>query len=250
MKREDEEHARVSFDAWLSSLQVQRRDWEEVPRKDEPPDYYFRLGETRYAVEVTALMDRLDLGAGPQPSRSVIASISRFVREIESEAVSRGILQGAYIVSAQPTRAFREREDAIRQGLLTYIAGTKGVERAARQLIHRDDLCEWNVRKYAGHRCQVGMALGWRTVWEGESREELSEWLEAVLQDKALKLTHVPKPHILVVLDAYHLCDDSIWSDVVVQSNIGQTFHTVVRVDGGGRCAPLWSTNAAWWPAG
>lgn len=246
IKREDEERVRSAFDAWLGSVGVQTRDWYAVPTTEEPPDFHLQLSDGKYGVEVTTLMDRLDLGTGPKSSQTIATSIYRCVKNVQSEAMSRKVLKGAYTVSAKPTPDFSKHEQAISEALLAYIADTRDIEKAPKQIIYQQHRCIWSVKKFGLHKLYVGTVLGWHARWEGEVSRELSEWLEALVSIKARKLCYVPRPRILLVRDAYNLADDGKWQEVLNRSAAARSFHTIARIHFHDGCSILRSENLDW----
>lgn len=100
MKRGDEEICKTQFEAFLKRFfTVSQIIWKEVAQQDEPPDYYLLLDDTKFAVEVTTLMEKVPVGTSTSlPCGEIRNILHQFVREVESVAKTRGYLQGNYCV--------------------------------------------------------------------------------------------------------------------------------------------------------
>lgn len=89
MKRQrDEEFARETFHEFLQG-RGEAPLWESG---SEPPDYFLALGDQRYCVEVTQVMEEFQLGGGKQTSRAIQMFLLGVAKIIEDEARSRGTL--------------------------------------------------------------------------------------------------------------------------------------------------------------
>ena len=63
MKREDEELCRSIFDVYLLTLfEREAIKWASVEKRHEPPDFYLELAGNKYAIEVTALIEKMRTG--------------------------------------------------------------------------------------------------------------------------------------------------------------------------------------------
>jgi hypothetical protein len=101
MKSESEEFCKHSFDNYLRKIiPSSNLTWDEVKKEDEPPDFYLSVNGTIYAVEVTILMQKVNVGTkNPLPASHIRDLLERFVTdEVEVVARNSGYLQGAYLV--------------------------------------------------------------------------------------------------------------------------------------------------------
>ena len=101
MKREDEEFCKSRFSEFLANvLKTKGIEWEDGPR-NEPPDYYLTINNTRFAVEVTQFQVTRDtiLGTGRVLEKTYEAWCRQLVEEIEGIVISEGVLKGTYVIS-------------------------------------------------------------------------------------------------------------------------------------------------------
>jgi hypothetical protein len=137
MKRGDEEECKARFDAFLSQYFVRSEiTWEEVAQKDEPPDYYLLLDGTRFAVEVTQIVERHQVGGKrPLPHYAIVDELQRWVKDVEDAAKADGSLCGSYLVSfSTPIDNLGAVKDEIQEHLLDYIRNTANDERVPQQI--------------------------------------------------------------------------------------------------------------------
>jgi len=246
MKRSDEEAAKAAFDKWLSNIISIDRQWAEVPRSEEPPDYFLTLGSKRFAVEVTAITDHLDLGSGVLSGPAITNSLFGFVKEIETEALGLGVLNGAYAVSADPTYNFANHRESIKNSMLEYLRATYSRESAPESILYREGRCEWSIQKFGLHKTYIGMVLGWHARWKGEIRDELCEWLRQALHEKVRKLAKVEAPWVLLLIDAYPMGDPEDWIHAISYCEESGAFHTIARVGFDNVCLMLKSDEDSW----
>jgi hypothetical protein len=117
VKRDDEELARSEFDQLLrEQLGVIRPEWEEVDAECEPPDYYLSFDARRFAVEVTTVMEKVELQAGSYPSLAILATLKKTVDEIENRARADDFLRGCYVVSLSPLDDFYSQRASLIDG--------------------------------------------------------------------------------------------------------------------------------------
>jgi hypothetical protein len=249
MKRSDEEAAKTGFDCWLSAIISLDRQWAEVPKSEEPPDYFLILGAKRFAVEVTAITDYLDLGSGVLSGPAITNSLIKFAENVEAEALGLGILNGAYGISADPTPNFADHRESIKSAMFEYLRNTYERESAPESVLYREGICKWCMQKLGlNESCIKMQGVGggpWR--WEGEIRDELSEWLRQALHEKVRKLAKVEAPWILLLIDAYPLGDPKDWIHAISLCEESNAFHTIARLDfNNNTCLILKSIEGSW----
>src|SRR5262245_23304670 len=120
-KQNDEEFVRETFHDFLKG-RGEAPLWEVG---SEPPDYFLMLGDRRYSVEVTQVMEEFQIGSGRQTSQAIQSFLLGVAKSIEDEARSRGILHGTYNLSARAVDNFRVIQDAVVQSALEYIEQTQ-----------------------------------------------------------------------------------------------------------------------------
>ena len=139
MKSESEEFCKNSFDMYLRKISpALSLGWTEVEQKAEPPEYYLSMNGVIYAVEVTILIQKVDVRAKNHLPVGVIRDLlKRFVDdEVEGVARRSGYLQGAYLVAfSKPVTNFANVKSVIQSELLSFIAATQlAIKAPARSL--------------------------------------------------------------------------------------------------------------------
>jgi hypothetical protein len=96
MKSPNEEFCKAQFTTFLTTASSQTSIiWDEGAN---PPDYDLTIDGVKYAVEVTALMERIQVGSITLPESGIIDSLWSLVDEIEATAQKQNILTGSYVV--------------------------------------------------------------------------------------------------------------------------------------------------------
>lgn len=250
-KRQDEEFCKHTFHSFLAHFY--RSDnlfWEPVSPCQEPPDYYLRILNQRYAVEVTTVMEPPSPNHWQAPSAEE-SRLYRLVKRVERQAEQRGHMQGSYVVEGGPVDNFGTCQRKLRQALLEYIRRTREPIEAPRVVLHRSRRSEWAIRKYARYRNVIKLVApkGLGDHWREEVCCRLRERIAERLDTKAKKLQGLSMPVILLLFDQYHYARRSAWTEASSALDLDQ-FHTVVRISDGGRAQILASARSDWSGAG
>jgi len=68
MKSISEDYCKEAFNKYLETqLPLLALSWFPVPLAEEPPDYYLHIDGKKYAVEMTTLMEKRDVGISSFP---------------------------------------------------------------------------------------------------------------------------------------------------------------------------------------
>lgn len=254
MKRDDEEFCKAQFDTFVKRFFAPSQvTWHEVAQQHEPPDYYLLLDNTKYAVEVTTLVESVRVGTSSQmPPSAVHRFLEQFVDAVEEAAKTEGYLRGYYLVEfTAPIDDFTVVREGIRDGLLEYIRTTSGLESAPREKVFERIVSQrmpqqcW-IRKVGSRPSKVkGGGPVW-TKWEGEAAEEICGLLGKSLSGKAGKLKDVGDPIVLLLLDEYRLADRHMFEGCVRCLPWLAHFHTVFVVQGRESAFLLHSQNPDW----
>jgi hypothetical protein len=116
--------------------------WKEVEQRNEPPDYYLSLNGTTYAVEVSILIQKVDVKARKYLPVGIVRDLfTKFVAgEIEALARNGKFLQGCYLVSfSKPITNFAKVKGIIQSELLSYISATQAVSKALAKIVYGRD---------------------------------------------------------------------------------------------------------------
>jgi hypothetical protein len=240
MKRVDEELCKSQFDIFLEAVADPAGwTWEEVAQENEPPDYYLLLGDARFAVEVTTLMEKVSVGASSLLPPGVIHRfLEEFVDTLQAAARIDGFLQGNYLVTfPTPIDDFADVQDDLQDALLAYIHRTAGLDIAPQEIVfkrrippQRPQQC-W-IQKLNNDRDQVLTGGPFWSKWEGTISQDVRQLLNHSLEVKASKLKDIADPWILLLLDRYVFADPDDYRECVSEIAAVSAFHTVFIIQG------------------
>jgi hypothetical protein len=206
MKRRDEELCKSVFDRHLLSL-VDRGDvhWTDVERKDEPPDFYVEVAGTRYAVEVTSLVERL-----PSPSQrkrsflDVLFPLKEMVERLAASAKRSGHLNGAYVVVfGYPFDDLASIRGKLETGLLSYLQTTQASMSAPEQVIYRQGNQQCAITKIHHRAVEVRMLWNVGVVNADGIAADICCRFTEILERKVNLLRAISLPKILLLRDLY-----------------------------------------------
>ena len=250
MKSESEEFCKNSFDKCLKKISPSLSlDWNEVEQRAEPPDYYLSVNGITYAVEVTAVVQQVGVGAKRSLPVAVIRdTLERFVDD-EVEAVARkgSFLQGAYLVGfSKPITNFASVKSMIQSDLLSYIAATQRAITAPGQVIYKVRREECRIAKIHSEESKVVMGGPSMGKWETEALVEAKQLLDERLGEKQRRLRDVDEPKILLLHNRYHFVDLEDYEALIAEVSSLGTFHTVFIVENGTEGRLLYSQEPTW----
>lgn len=234
-----QEFCKVRFEAYLRqrSSVAEQIEWQEGP---DPPDYYLIVGNQKYAVEVTSIAEKIDIGSGKEIEREKLVEYrKRLVAEVESEAKTQGILRGCYVVAFGPLLPpwfnLPGRSQKIKCALLKYIQETQDVETAPeRRITH----CWIRKKSLSPSQEVVVLFEPWSFWWEGEAVAKACEWLESAIKKKADRLEGADQrlgtklPKILLILHDFSAVNFTVYKCCKLCRENLQSYHTVAIVSG------------------
>jgi hypothetical protein len=228
MDRAGEKLARESFNAFLLRVSPFPPRW----RRGRPrPDFYLRIMEGSFAVEVTRAMLTIDVAGTRRTQRGWRAALETLAKTIQHNAQTSGVLSGAYGMHLVPVPNFAHVETQVIESAVDYIRRTQSLDTAPSfVLARRPGGPPLSISKlgpapnYVGGLSSVGPIKGDNHI-EADLREILAERLAA----KGKRLRRIRLPRILLVLDSYVYGDLSHWRNVASQLDFSG-YHTVARV--------------------
>ena len=250
MKSDSEEFCKDKFDKYLKNLFSHSVIvWEEVPQKDEPPEFYLLINGSKYAVEVTILMQKVNVGTKkPLPVRKIGDLLRNFVAdEVESIARDDNYLHGAYLVScSKPIDNFTNVKKMIQNELLAYIGATQGLNNAPSKVVYKYGRQECEITKRHDRENKVVMGGPVISKWEGTILAEAKGLLSKSIAEKEHKLRNISCPKILLLHDKYHFADFSVYKACILSIASLVSFHTVFIVENKGKGLVLYSQDSKW----
>lgn len=254
MKRVEEEFCKTQFDAFVRRFFAPSEViWKEVAQQDEPPDYYLFLSTTKFAVEVTTLMEKALVGSSLRLPHAVISKIFQdFVDEVGTIAKTKGYLHGDYLVSfPTPIDDFAFVRDAIQEGLLEYIRSTSSLERAPLKVVFKRTVPQQRpqqcgIQKVSNKLDRVIPGGPVWMKWEGDAAADICGLLNESINTKKEKLRDISAPKILLLFDEYRFADSKMYESCIPQLSSLSSFHIVFVVQGNKRGFVLYSRNCSW----
>ena len=237
-KHRGQEFARIAFHEYL--LRQAKREsiqWEAVA--PDPPDYFLTLDGTRFAVEVTAMMEKMTIAGKPRSTVGISASLFKFVHEVENDARDSGILRGAYVLSVDVLDELGTRWADLKRSVLDYVNRTRDLESAPEKVLLENRPESWWIAKFGSHKNYIGGLVGGGGKWEGEANQDIHDLLAEAVATKSKKLSLVPEPAILLLLDAYHFADTAGWRQAVTDDVRNSRFCAIIRIRDNGSCQLL-----------
>jgi hypothetical protein len=185
------------------------------------------------------------MGLGPVPTLRLTEPLFRFVESVETQALQLDLLRGAYAVTGGPVTDFRRKRRPIREGMLVYLRETSALECADPRVLLDDGESEpWTIQKLGATESWLALSSHGNSKWEGEAAEDLAEWLPAIPERKAAKLTRLAMPKVLLLIDSYHFAGIQAWRGAVLASPARFAFEAIARVTLGDRCVMLTGSGA------
>jgi len=250
MKSESEELCKNSFDMYLRKISpgLSLR-WIEVEQKAEPPDYYLSMHGVIYAVEVTILIQKIDVRAKNHLPVGVIRDLLKRFVDDEIEAVARkgGYLQGAYLVAfTKPVTNFANVKSMIQSGLLSFIAATQIAIKAPVRVVYKHNREECRIEKIHGEENKVVMGGPSMASWKSEALTEAKQLLDDRFGEKQSKLRNIREPRILLLHNRYDFLDLEDYETVIPEVPSLHSFHTVFIVESSIESRILHSQEPTW----
>jgi len=200
---------------------------------NNPPDYILKLKNKSFAVEVTTIMEKIEVGKGSIGLVSIQKSLQRLLDEIEKEALSQGILRGSYAVSFnKPVSDFRKERIAIKDALLNFIKETKNEQNTGEIRIYKKVDEKISVLKVdeSPNRIYFGPALA-RAKWHGEAKQEALEIIQQIIDNKTKKLSKISLPKILLIYNHHSFMDLEDYKNFCISIERKQEFHSIFIVE-------------------
>jgi hypothetical protein len=250
MKSASEEFCKVSFDTYLQKvISASNRLWRDVEQKAEPPDYYLTLNDTLFAVEVTILIEKVDIGGKKHLPVGIIRDLlAKFVRdEVETVARDKGYLRGTYVVIfSKPISNFADVQYQIQAELLSFISATQTTDKAPAKVIYKNGRQRCSIEKLNSQEDKVVMGGPVLSRWQVEALATAKELLDNRLEEKKHRLRNIGNPKILLLHDKYPFADRETYKTCISELQSLQFFHTIFVVGSDHEGEILYSQELSW----
>jgi hypothetical protein len=251
MKSISEQFCRDSLERFIRKIDPSSSlIWEDVEQKNEPPDYYLSVNKIRFAVEVTRLVRKEQVGTEkPLPVGIIRDFLKKFVSdEIEAVARDNGSLHGSYLVSfSKPITNFAAVKDLIQSELLTFVSDTQLAGQASPQVVYKCCRQECQIEKLSNLDDKVFMGGPIISNWEGDAQAEVAQLIYDRLNEKTHRLRNINNPKILLLHNKYQFSDlIRIWKKCIPAESPLDIFHAVFVVHGSKEAEVLHSREPSW----
>lgn len=248
MKSKVEEHCKAAFQNFLvNHLDYHEIVWEDVNPQEEPPDYYLWLDETQYAIEVTTLMEKVEIGKQKLPFHSVLASFNDLVDKVKEDATKNNTLHGVYVVRfTKPIDNFSKLRNQLHQVLLSYVQDTQSVTSTLEKLIFKCGRQKVFIKKLNDQKSNIHRFGPTGGKWEGDIIEDISKLIEERIRTKQEKLKDIHTPVILLLYDAYLFADLVMYNECLENIINLSTFHSLFLIQNDELAIILYSENPDW----
>lgn len=237
MKSESEEFCKSNFDHYLKAMTpASGIVWREVEQRNEPPDYYLSLNGTAYAVEVSILMQKVDVKARKYLPVGIVRDLlTKFVAgEIEALARNGKFLRGCYLVSfSKPITNFAKVKGIIQSELLSYISATQAVSKAVTKIVYGRAREKCVIEKLHNEQNKVLIGGPFISRWRSEALAEVGQLLNDRLEEKQYRLRNINYPKILLLHNKYYFIDLRAYNACISALSSLQSFHSVFIVESG-----------------
>jgi hypothetical protein len=249
-KSASEKFCKNSFDDFLRNLLPDSViSWACVEQKDEPPDFFLFVDGTKYAVEVTILMQKFDVGTKkPLPLGKIRDELEKFVLdEVKSVARDNNCLHGVYLVTfSKPIDSFTNAKTMIQNKLLTYIRATQGSGNAPGELIYKCGRQTCKITKVHDRDNKVIMGGPGDSKWEREVLADAYQLLDKSIEEKELKLRNISGPKVLLLHDQYIFGTVETYKACIPLISSLVSFHTLFIVGNNSKGLVLYSQDPKW----
>lgn len=242
VKSRQEEYARFCFNARLPEELEPR--WRPLNPVEEPPDYLLTFAGEVFAVEVTMVLQHLNVGGKRRSSPGVRKHLARFVDRVGEVARSRGLLRGVYLVSARPIENMSSVEADLELGLLDYISRTRDLETTAMTEVRAGSHARMHIRKRGLHKNFVAAVTSLGARSRADELAELRSLLQERVSEKRRKLERVTEPRILLLLDGLHCGTDDDWRSRIPLTD-ATDFHLICRITADGNCTTIYAERSS-----
>lgn len=247
MKRKEEQFCRDAFQGFLESQGHKDVKWVDVAQEDEPPDYYLWLDGDCYAVEITTLMEQVEIGDRKVSSQGIVATLWGLVDQVKDEANQKEFLHGAYVVGfAKPIEHLSVLKKQLKNDLLEYVQATQCLECAPEKIIFREGCQLVSIQKMHNHKTYIAKFGPSGGKWGGEMIDEITGLIEERIETKKEKLREIQFPKILLLYDVYLYADIEVYDKHLDEMSSLSAFHTVFVVPNDGPGKILHSENTSW----
>jgi len=220
-KRKDEELAKYCFKSYLLDRFDLKTNWEDGP-KNEAPDYYMQLGDTRFAVEVTTLSSR-DL--------DYRHSLKKLAKDIEKKARQQSILKGHYAIGfGHRFTDFKKDRTLIREEALKYIEATKSLHKTKEHSIIRKEgfqICKIFKTQAKGNKVFWVVIPPIELIDSPEFKKRVRNILQCRVFAKKKILRNIDLPKILLLLHKVAYIEPEHYKEYVMELESVEVFHSI-----------------------
>ena len=228
--------------------------WEDVPKGQDPPDFYLTINPSVFAVEVTSteVMRDVAIGGGRLRQETYYRNHTELVKRINRAAQERGILSGAYSIRfCRPlaARYSKHLEQSVIKASLEYIQRTQHMSVSEPEDVSYEykQVCWISKSDNRFNKISRGFL---DAAW-GESpevTEKVCGMLQKAIGDKKAKFERKGEsaPKLLLLLNTYDFATSGMYEECARRAEDLSFFHSVFVVWPDGNWFLLHSIDERW----
>jgi len=242
--RHDEEFAKEAFSRFLARV-GRPFSWRGGT---EPPDYFLETDGTTFAIEITQVVEAVDVGSHTMSYHGMSAALKRLTGRLEDQAKSRGLLHGKHAIALSPIPNLAALEASITEAVLRYLADTQARDATPwTTILSSTDGDAVAIRKLSAAGATIGEMIGSGAKWGPDVVKEANSLIHAAILSKTERLKGLAGDIVLLLVDAYHHAPRDVWQvSVAWPFFLAAPFHTIARVHSEHECQILHSRYEPW----
>jgi len=223
---ESEETTKFTFDAFLDQCCAgSPRLWQDG---ENPPDYRLAFGDLTFAVEVTALMSKVELGQSALPMRVIADELYQLGADAESIVREDGVLHGTFTVHfPKPIPELSRQRRSVITRLREAIAHLSEAPQGREQEFWRVDGRSFVATKVSEAGAELLLGGPTYSAWRSDACIVLTHLLADRVRAKVECLQATPGPAILLLDERYPLADEEMYAECACSLSEIEYFHTI-----------------------
>lgn len=232
--RQDEEYAKQLLLEQLTKYYSRVK----VGRGSEPPDYFFDIDGTSYAVEVTRLVQRRQRGERDISRCGEGESFFRWIKQINSEVKQKGLIKGTYVMLHKPASSYfnNKLKRECTKKLSYYLDSTKEESRTEYSILSKKYPCLL-IRKLNADGCHISGILDGSKEWSSDIQANAYNILRYAVIKKRFCMRRIMEPSILILINTYVMGDYPNYKRALCE--IRDKFFRAIYLINDGKCLAL-----------
>ena len=183
--RHDEQFAREAFSRFLARA-GRSFLWRDGT---EPPDYFLQTDGTTFAVEITQVVEAVDVGSRTISYHGMSEALKRLTDRLEEHAKSRGLLHGTHVIALSPIPDLAAQEATVTERVLRYLAETRALDTTPwTAIVSAPDPNTVAIRKASPAGAALCELIGSEAKWGPDVVKEANALIHQAIMSKTERL--------------------------------------------------------------